>query len=273
MEKLGNTLEKGKSQLPDENKTAGSQVAAGPESPNALNGSSPVYRESRPVRLNLNTVRDNRCMCMFPDSAEIEYFKVLRTQIQQRTREKGWNTLMVTSALPGEGKTLTAVNLALTFAREYHQTVLLVDCDFRWQRVNRYLGLESRIGLIDYLLDDKPLKDLIVWPGIDKLTLITGGRKVLDTTEILNSRRMRKLVREMKERYDDRLILFDLPPVLAGADAISFADLVEGIVLVVNCGVTALSDIKRSVDRLPREKILGFVLNRGKSELFNESVR
>ena len=197
-----------KSRLPDENKTAGSQAAAGPESPNALNGSSPVYRESRPVRLNLNTVRDNRCMCMFPDSAEIEYFKVLRTQIQQRTREKGWNTLMVTSALPGEGKTLTAVNLALTFAREYHQTVLLVDCDLRRQQVDRCLGLESEIGLIDYLLEDRPLRDLIVWPGIDKLTLITGGRNVLDTTEILNSRRMRDLVREMKARYDDRLILF-----------------------------------------------------------------
>ena len=261
MENRPNNLEGPESQ----NDRTDTSIIASPD-PESTTGASgelpPVYRESRSVKLDLNTVRDNRCMCLFPNSVEIEYFKVLRTQVRQKMRERGWNSLMVTSALPGEGKTLTAVNLALTFAREYHQTVLLVDCDLRRQQVSRCLGISSAIGLIDYLLDDRPLKDLIVWPGIDKLTLISGGRNVLDTTEILNSNRMRELVQEMKDRYDDRCILFDLPPVLSCADAISFAPQVDGVLFVVETGKTAIDDVQKAVDLLPREKILGFVMNR-----------
>jgi non-specific protein-tyrosine kinase len=106
-----------------------------------------------------------------------------------------------------------------------------------------------------------PLKDFIIWPGIEKLTLISGGRTVEDSTELLGSPKMKELLAEMKNRYDDRYVLLDVPAVLDGADAMVFAPLVDGIIMVVEKGVTSLDDVKKAVELLPQEKFLGFVLN------------
>ena len=222
---------------------------------------APVYSESISVRLDPQRLVKNRCICISSDAPEIDAFKVLRTQIQQRTKEKGMNTIMVTSVKPGEGKTMTSINLALTFAREYHQTVLLVDCDLKKQDIHRYLEFASDRGLIDYLQYDMPLKDFIIWPGIEKLTLISGGRTVSDSTELLGSPKMKELLAEMKNRYDDRYVILDVPAVLDGADAMVFAPLVDGIIMVVEKGTTSLADVKKAVELMPQEKFLGFVLN------------
>jgi non-specific protein-tyrosine kinase len=116
--------------------------------------------------------------------------------------------------------------------------------------------------LADYLLDDCPLQRIIVWPGIEKLTLISGGRTVNNSAETLNSPRMLALVREMKQRYGDRYIFFDLPPMLDNSDALSFAPLVDAILLVVAAGRTPMPEVRKALALLPREKILGLVLNR-----------
>lgn len=223
---------------------------------------SPNYSTSRTVRLDPERLRRNRCVGLFSDAPEIAPYKVLRTQIQHRARSRGWNAIMITSANPGEGKSLTAINLALTLAKEFDQTVLLVDGDLRRQDIRSILGLDSPFGLADYLMDDRPLSDLIVWPGIEKMTLISGGRTIQDSAELLGCPRMRELVREMKERYADRSVLFDVPAVLSGADAIAFAPLVDAILMVVAEGVTPIGDVRKAVELLPAEKILGFVMNR-----------
>ncbi|MDY6980651.1 MAG: hypothetical protein SV201_12265, partial [Pseudomonadota bacterium] len=131
---------------------------------------SPSYTQSQSVTLDPERLIANRCIGIEPDSPEIEPYKLLRTQVQQRTRDKGWNTVMVTSSKPGEGKTVTAINLALSFALEFNNTALLVDADLKQQQVHKTLGYPSQFGLSDYLLYDQPLNDLIVWPGIEKLT-------------------------------------------------------------------------------------------------------
>lgn len=223
---------------------------------------SPQYVQSRGVELDYGTAEENRCMCLFPDRPEIEYYKMLRTQIRQRTNEKGWNTIMITSVNHEEGKTLTAINLALTFAKEFDQTVLLVDADFRNQTIHKYLGYSVRHNLIDYLEYGRSLQDVIVWPGIEKLTVISGSHTVQDSTEILGSPRMGSLVAEMKSRYENRYIIFDVPPVLSQADAATFAPLVDCVVLTISPGRATLQDILRAVDMLPEEKILGFAMNR-----------
>jgi len=102
----------------------------------------------------------------------------------------------------------------------------------------------------------------MVWPRVDKLTFISGGRSVQESSELLGSPRMKELVAGMKTRYADRYVLFDVPPVLNGADALSFAPHVDHIILVVEAGRTQHDDIRRALDLLPREKILGLVLNR-----------
>ena len=110
---------------------------------------SPVYSQSRAIKLDPNTLAKNRLVAMIPDSPEIDFYKVLRTRILRRTQEQGGRSLMITSALPGEGKTVTAINLALTFAKEYEQTVLLVDGDLRMQRIHELIGYKSEKGLLD----------------------------------------------------------------------------------------------------------------------------
>lgn len=223
---------------------------------------SPSYTHSRAVRLDPQVLAENRCIGFSPNVPEMESYRVLRTKILHRTRQKGGTTLMVTSALPGEGKTLTAINLSFTVAREFKQTVLLVDCDLRQQNIHKVLGIQSDKGLGDYILDHSSVEDLIIWPGVEKMTLISGGKTVEGSSELLGSPRMKDLVEEMKARYPDRFVIFDTPPILSAADALAFAPLVDYIIMVTHAGKTPLSDVKRALEMLPREKILGVVLNR-----------
>ncbi len=225
---------------------------------------SPEYKISRAVRLNPKKIEGNRFVALRPDAPEVESYRVLRTQILNRTGGNGGITLMITSALPGEGKTLTAINLALTFAKSFNQTSLLVDADLKQQKIREVLGYAHDKGLADYLLDGCPVSDLMVWPGIEKLTLISGGRTVTQSSELLGSQGMAALVQDMKQRYPNRYVFFDVPPVLAGADAIAFAPLVDYILLVVQAERTPLPEVRKALAMLPKEKILGLVLNRHK---------
>ena len=220
------------------------------------------YVQTRKVAVDRRKFRENCFVAAIPGCPESESYKILRTQVQQRTKAKGWNTVMVTSVQPGEGKTLTAINLALSMAQEYHQTVMLVDCDLRNQSIHRLLGYDSRHGIADHLFEDIPLAKLIVWPGIKKLTLISGGKTIEGSTELLGSPKMEQLVGEMKERYENRYIIFDVPAMLQGADAIAFLPYVDSVLLTVESGRTSMADTKAALDLIPREKLLGFVMNR-----------
>lgn len=223
---------------------------------------SPVYTKASQVLFDQGTLVESKCVCINHGAPEVDNYKVLRAQIMQRTKEKGWNTLMVTSAQPGEGKTLTAINLAITFAKEFNQTVLLVDCDLKKQDIHKRFGYQSDKGLGDFLLNDCALNDIISWPGIEKMTLISGGQTIQDTTELLGSPQMKNLIAEMKERYADRYVIFDLPSLFEGADAITFAPLVDGILMVTQAGRNSAKEINKAVELIPQEKLLGFVLNR-----------
>jgi len=227
---------------------------------------SPTYSECRTVQLDQAALDKHRIIGLLPDPPELDHYRLLRTQIQQRAQAKGWNTIMVTSAHPGEGKTMTSINLAFMFAREYDCTALLVDCDLRRQCVHKYLGYPSDAGIGDFLLKNTPLKDMIVWPGVEKLTIISGGKIIRNSTELLGSPQMKELVAEMKNRYANRYIIFDVPPVLARSDAVAFAPVVDGVLFVVASGKTSMYDVKKSIELIPREKFLGFVLNRIKGK-------
>jgi non-specific protein-tyrosine kinase len=227
---------------------------------------SPNYSKSRTVKLNMSTLANNRCVAIFPYARETDVYKVLRTQILRLTKEKGGNTIMITSALPGEGKTLTAINLSFTFAKLFDQTVLLEDGDLRRQGIHKLLGFESDRGLADYLVDKRPVSDIITWPGIDKLTVISGGKSIQESTELLGTSRMIDLVREMKTRYPDRYVFFDVPSVLSRADTLAFVPLVDYIIIVVRAGTTPMDDVRKALELIPQEKVLGFVLNRYKTQ-------
>lgn len=196
-----------------------------------------------------------------------EEYKILRTHLLHRTRKQGQNALMITSPQPGSGKSLTAINLAISIAQEVEHTVLLVDADLREPSLHRVFGLKVNKGLVDFLKDGIPLPELLVHPeGIDKLVLLPGGRGTADAAELIRSPQMADLVRELKHCYPDRYVLFDLPPLLMYADAVAFAPLVDGIILVVEAGQTTREELAECLKLLHDFNLTGIVLNKVKKE-------
>jgi non-specific protein-tyrosine kinase len=223
---------------------------------------APEYSKTRRIDIDKDTTRENRCVSLMTDTADSGLYDVLRAQVQFAAGEYDLRTIMVTSAEPGDGKTLTCINLACSFAKSHHQTVLLVDADLKKQQVHRYLGINSQHGLIDYLRGDRSIEQCLVWPGIDKIVLLSGGETLQESSELASSPMMNAFIQDVRNRYEDRFVFLDTPPVLAGADTMAMAKLVDGIIVVTQTGKTSKENFLKSVDLLPREKIIGVVMNR-----------
>jgi exopolysaccharide/PEP-CTERM locus tyrosine autokinase len=221
-----------------------------------------VYTETKTVSLNKGHLEKHRVMTLVDNPDVTDHYNLLRTQVLLRTRDKGHNTLMVTSVLDGEGKTVTAINLAVSISREVKQTVLLVDTDLRHPRVHRYLGCAMEKGLSDYLQTDVPVSDLLVNPGLDKMVVLPAGKPLLGSTEILGSPKMEHLMGEMKRRYPERYVIIDAPPLLTVPDALVCASYVDGVIIVVEAGRTPRDQIRKAVDLLAEQNIVGLVMNR-----------
>jgi protein-tyrosine kinase len=221
------------------------------------------YSTTRTVPVQPDHLRRQRIITDHEDNLVHEEYKILRTHILQRTLAEQKNTLMVTGALPGEGKTLTAINLAISLSHEVHKTVLLVDADMRSPSVHNYFGFPKGPGLVDYLAGEATLPDLLVHPeGFDKLVILPGGRGGAGAAELIGSPMMGNLVKELKHFYPDRYVIFDLPPVLSYADPLAFAPLVDGIIIVVEMGKTHREDIQKCVEVLKKFPIIGLVFNK-----------
>jgi non-specific protein-tyrosine kinase len=189
-------------------------------------------------------------------------FKLLRTQVFNRTRSKGWNTVQVTGFGPREGKSFVAMNLAISIAKDSRQTTLLVDLDFRNPSIAGLFELDrSCPGLTSYFLDGVGLEEILINPGIEKLTVLPAGERIANASELIGSSRMEALIKELKQRYEDRYIIFDTPPMIGFPDALVFSDYVDSIILVARAGCTSQDDVQTAMDLVPREKILGLVFN------------
>jgi non-specific protein-tyrosine kinase len=223
---------------------------------------APEYSKTRRIDINRDKIRENRCVSLMADTPNGGLYDVLRAQVQFAAGEYDLRTIMVTSAEPGDGKTLTCINLACAFAKSHHQTVLLVDADLKKQQVHRYLGINSPYGLVNYLRDDRSIEQCLVWPGIDKIVLISGTETLQESSELASSPMMNAFIQDVRNRYEDRFVFLDTPPVLAGADTMAIAKLVDGIILVAQTGKTSKENFLKSVDLLPQEKIIGVVMNR-----------
>lgn len=178
---------------------------------------------------------------------------------------KASNLILITSSVPGEGKTFTSVNLAISIAMEVDHTVLLVDTDIMKRDTSRAMGVSERKGLFDLLADPAlKLEDLLVRTSMKNLVLLPVGTPRDGSTELLASVRMRELAKEIATRYHDRVVLFDSPPVLATTTAAALAPLVGQLVLVAEAGSTKQETIKETLQRLDRVTITGVVLNKSK---------
>lgn len=228
-----------------------------------------VYTSTRTVELTDETMRAQRLITGFEGGAFVDAYKMLRTQVVQQCRQKGWNVLGVTSPTSHEGKTLTAVNLSLALAMDLAHTVLLVDADMRRPGVHQAFGMESCPGLTEYLFDEIPLEQLLIHPGIGRFVFLPGGRKIANSAEALASPRMGALVAELKHRYPSRLMVFDLPPLLSRADVLGFVPHIDALLLVVEEGRTGSVDVERAMTALKGSvPVLGGILNMsGRAEM------
>lgn len=173
------------------------------------------------------------------------------------------NLIMVTSARPHEGKTFTAINLALSIALERDRTVLLVDADVARPSVARVLDFPGTAGLVDFLADhDRRLSDLMLQTSLPKLRILPAGRRHAHSTELLASESMQQLAQELADRYSDRVVVFDSPPLLATSEAAVLAGLMGQVVMVVEAGKTKQQELKEAIALLNPEQYIGFVLNK-----------
>jgi capsular exopolysaccharide synthesis family protein len=220
-----------------------------------------TYTQTASFPPPLKVQREHRLVTAADEPSSVAAYKLLRTQVLQRMKAKGWRALAVTSPGPGEGKTLTAVNLAITLAQDVNQTVLLVDLDLRHPRVHRAFGFEPSAGIADHVYGGVPLADILFTPGLERLVVLPGRESFEHSSEVLASPQMVSLVEELKQRYADRLVLFDLPPVLSADDALAFAPYVDAALLVVREGVTTRESFERALRYLGQTPVLGTVLN------------
>jgi receptor protein-tyrosine kinase/non-specific protein-tyrosine kinase len=198
-----------------------------------------------------------------PHSPTAEEYRKLKSVLVKLTKGDGFfkNTIMVTSAVPNEGKTLTALNLAISLAQEYDHTVLLVDADLRRPSIQRYLDVHGKSGFSDCLLDETDIGETIIGTGIGKLSIIPAGRAVSNPVELFTSHRMRDLIEEMKYRYNDRYLIFDTPPILPFAETRSLANLVDGVLFVIKERLASQENIKEAVEALMGCELLGIIYN------------
>lgn len=223
------------------------------------------YTQTRTVTLSREFLRRQRVIAGYNPCDFVDAYKILRTRVLHKMREQGWNTLAITSPSAGCGKSLTAINLALSIALEIHQSALLADANLRDPSVHRYLGIDPGVGLGDHLIDNVPLSRILINPkGMSRFVVLPGKRPIFNSSELITSPKMAQLVREMKHRYASRFIVFDLPH-LGTADALSFMPHVDAAVLVVEEGKTTQQELSRAIAALEGTPLVGLVLNKAES--------
>jgi capsular exopolysaccharide synthesis family protein len=235
--------------------------------PPTVSSESPLgrvaYTRTRAVEIAPHVLERHRVTSVNSDTSG-DAFRMLRTQVLMQMRQNGWQTLAVTSPNKGAGKSTIALNLAISFAMEVDYTALLVDADLRDPDVRHMLDLEPGPGLADYLMGKAAIEDLLIHPDIGNLVVFPGGAPVTHTSELMRSPMMAEMIREMQSRYRDRLIVFDVPSILAGADTLALSAYMDATILAVEECRTKREDIERSCELLRDSNLIGVVLNKSR---------
>jgi protein-tyrosine kinase len=242
---------------------AATPAVASAVAPSAAAAAQPAAKpgrkiSTRRVELDLNRMRETGMVTAASGRTRLlEDFRVIKRPLLQRAfaeRAEGsqpGNLIMVTSSLPGEGKTYCAINLAMSIAMELDHTVLLVDADVARPSVLRSLGLPAHRGLMDMLVDDKlDMADVMLRTNIDTLTILPAGTTTPHATELLASSAMTNLVEEIANRYSDRIVIFDSPPLLLTSESRVLASHMGQIVMVVEAQTTTQHAVKEALQQL-----------------------
>ncbi len=224
------------------------------------------YTQTRVVKVSPDLMRDNRVIAGMAPDAVVDAYRMLRTRVLQRLRQNGWKSLAVTSPGIGEGKSLTAVNMAISLAREVNHTVLLVDLDLRRPGIHKFFGYQPEHGIADFLFSDIELGDIMFTPSIERLVVLPGKDRYENSSELLSMPRMLEMVEDITTRYPDRIVIFDLPPVLAVDDALAFSPFVDSFLLVIEEGETEAHALSEARELLKHVNVVGSVLNKAEDK-------
>jgi Mrp family chromosome partitioning ATPase len=229
----------------------------------SLKDPAPVVRaRAQSVPVSAEVLERNRVLMPGADDATANAYKKLRIQVLQMMRKHCYSSVAIVSPSSEDGRTLTAINLAITVAEDPGHTALLVDMDLRQPSVHRCFGLEPRLGVGDCLRRAAEVGETLLRPEpFPKLVLLPGTTAQRQSSELLAGDSARELAAELRTRYANRLVIYDLPPLLATADALAFLPCVEAVLLVACESRTRRDDIAESLNLLRGVPLVGTVLN------------
>ena len=222
------------------------------------------YEKTRVVALNQDLLAKNRIVAFNKNNHLSLGFDILRTQVIEKMLKNGWRTMAVTSPIPACGKTMVSINLAMSIAHHTDRTAMLVDFDLRRPTVSKYLGLSSGSTLNDVLSGDATIAESLVNPGLDRFVILPTAIPIKHPSEVLSSRKVTNLITEFRERYSERIVIFDLPPLLGTDDAMIMLSQVDCVLVVVGNGMVSKRDLEESMRYVDQKKLLGTILNKAK---------
>ncbi len=224
------------------------------------------YKHTRVVKLRMEHLEKHRIVSFNKNDAMSMNFDLLRTQVLQKMKENGWRTLAITSPTPEAGKTVVAINLAMSIAQQTEKTAMLVDFDLRRPKIGAYLGIPMEKSLNDLLDGTAELSDVLVNPDMPRLVVLPTKNPVKKSSETLSSKKIADLIKDLRGRYESRIVIFDLPPVLVTDDTIALLPQIDCVLMVVANGMSTKREIEDSLRHLPSDKFIGTILNKAEIE-------
>jgi non-specific protein-tyrosine kinase len=229
-----------------------------------------TYSKTKVQPVSLDSLEKSKIFAPFAKYKISDQIKTMRSQVLKKMMKLNANTIMITSANPGEGKTFTSINLGISIAQELDKTVLIIDADLKnptrdhYDFATDFFNIDIKTGLADVLQGRIDLDDALVNPGIEKLTILPGGQYLESSAELLGSPQMEQLVMDVRTRYKNRIVIFDTPALLKCADPVQLSRFVETVLFVVEEEKTTSENIKQSLSLLSDIEVIGMILNKSK---------
>jgi len=245
----------------DPRRTSGRTVDRGGDAVRRAEPEGPV-QTYLPATVDPTVMELNCILPQMDDEVARRAYKILRTRLLQRLATNQWYTLALTGTQAQQGKTTTAINLAIALAQDVQTSVFLVDLDLPRPRVASYLGLKFDSGLGEYLSGEVEIDKIIYESGIPRLAIIPNSRPMPHSSELLSSPRMTTLLKTLAASAPRRITIFDMPPLLLADDVLAFAPNIDGVLLVATEGATTRSSLQSAKELLAEMNVVGVILNR-----------
>lgn len=269
MGKLTRALDKSLTQKNQKGITAVQQLTESDKTSKKALVNAPILKSPDAGGLPADNAWDERLQISTdPAFPVFESFRRLRVRLLYAERQP--KTLLITSVMPSEGKGFVCANLGIALSQDMEHHALMLDCDFRRPSLSYSFGISNEIGLVDYLQDNVDLSFLFRKTGQPKLSLLPSGKPPKNPAELLGSSKMAALIDELSGRYQDRIVLIDSPPSIVASETNVLANHTDGLILVVRHGVSKKEQVKKFVDAVGPEKILGLVYNACPQDKFSE---